>query len=59
MFGLVAYPAQGVYKSVKGSKKDPVAKAVEKGRTDSLGEVAKGMPGSERVVGMFETMIGK
>lgn len=37
MFGLLAYPAQGIYKSAKGHKRGKVRKAVEAGRKQSLG----------------------
>ncbi|KAM0583636.1 hypothetical protein ACHAQF_008401 [Verticillium nonalfalfae] len=59
MFGLMAYPAQGVYKSMKGAQKNTVAKAVERGRSEMLSELSKGGSGDFRVVGLFENMVGK
>lgn len=38
MFGLLAYPAQGVYESVKGLKRNRTQELVQAGRLDSMNE---------------------
>lgn len=36
MFGLLAYPAEGIYKSIKAATSGVVKKAIEKGRAAPL-----------------------
>ncbi|KAG8675942.1 hypothetical protein FPOAC1_001937 [Fusarium poae] len=36
MFGLLAYPAQGIYKSVKSQQRSNVRRSMEQGRTETL-----------------------
>lgn len=41
MFGVVGYPAQGLYKSVQSLRSKPAMKAIKHGRAAQL-EMAKG-----------------
>ncbi|KAF5643402.1 sterol glucosyltransferase [Fusarium tjaetaba] len=60
MFGLLAYPAQGVYKSVQSMKTNKARDAVAAGRVESLseGEVAPSHPDAAQVVRRFQELTG-
>lgn len=58
MFGLFAYPAQGVYKSIKGAQKSHGVKAAETGRTQMMAEREQPMAFQQTVVDGFQEMSG-
>lgn len=58
MFGLFAYPAQGVYKSAKAALHgSAVTKAVERGREQALNQKKGGRPVDEGIVGRLEELL--
>lgn len=60
MFGLMAYPAQGIYKSAKSAQKSPVMKAVLTGRTASMEQNGPGSRSFDgRVISLFGELVGK
>ncbi|KAF4337198.1 sterol glucosyltransferase [Fusarium beomiforme] len=59
LFGLLAYPAQGVYKSVKAMKSNKARELVATGRTESLGELENKSveENTDHVVKQFQELI--
>lgn len=47
MFGLLAYPAQGIYKSARAAHSSPAMKAVESGRKAALEQKRHGRAGDK------------
>ncbi|ENH64141.1 Sterol 3-beta-glucosyltransferase [Fusarium oxysporum f. sp. cubense race 1] len=58
MFGLLAYPAQGVYKSVKSMKANKARELVAAGRVESLsdGQAGSMQPDAGQVVRRFQEL---
>ncbi|KAJ4050970.1 hypothetical protein NW756_003883 [Fusarium oxysporum] len=58
MFGLLAYPAQGVYKSVKSMKTNKARELVAAGRVESLsdGQAGSMQPDAGQVVRRFQKL---
>lgn len=59
-FGLLAYPAQGIYKSIQSMKTNKARDAVTAGRVESLsdGEQGAASPDAPQVVERFQELIG-
>jgi sterol 3beta-glucosyltransferase len=47
MFGVMAYPAQGIYKSLKSLQQSKVEQVVASGRTAMMVEGMRGLSGVE------------
>ncbi|KAF5712393.1 sterol glucosyltransferase [Fusarium mundagurra] len=60
MFGLLAYPAQGVYKSVQSMKTNKARDAVAAGRVESLSDAEQGsmQPDAGQVIRRFQELTG-
>lgn len=58
MFGLLAYPAQGIYKSAKTYQRSNVERAMESGRAETLKVTQYSSPQgqNEQVVRRFQEL---